>query len=177
MSDPTNLAVGPNNARDMKVRFALPGAIMPDNIGGLRLRWALSHDQGQQYVQFTSFQRVPDIYYYGYSYHVSQARSAAAPTRVRTRERCLPVRPPPSCEVYGGVAVAAVVDEGDSRRASPRRFGSSSSGATPELAPADGTLSGSSLFFNQKIFYFHVAHAFVLFAAVFVAGISSIVFL
>ena len=34
-----------------------------------------------------------------------------------------------------------------------------------------GRLAGSSLFFNQKIFYFHVAHAIVLFAAVFVAGI------
>ena len=42
---------------------------------------------------------------------------------------------------------------------------------------ADGRLDGSSLFFNQKIFYFHVAHAFMLFAAVFVAGIASIVFL
>ena len=41
----------------------------------------------------------------------------------------------------------------------------------------DGTLNTSSLFFNQKIFYFHVAHAFMLFAAVFVAGVSSILFL
>jgi heme exporter protein C len=41
----------------------------------------------------------------------------------------------------------------------------------------DGTLNGSSLFFNQKIFYFHVAHAFMLFAAVFVAGLASIAFL
>ena len=41
----------------------------------------------------------------------------------------------------------------------------------------DGRLSGSSLFFNYKIFFFHVAHAFVLFTAVFVAGISSIGFL
>ncbi len=40
-----------------------------------------------------------------------------------------------------------------------------------------GHLNGSSLFFNQKIFYFHVAHAFVLFTAVFVSGISSIVYL
>ncbi|HUJ58542.1 MAG TPA: cytochrome c biogenesis protein CcsA [Kofleriaceae bacterium] len=40
-----------------------------------------------------------------------------------------------------------------------------------------GRLNGSSLFFNQKIFYFHVAHAFVLFTAVFVAGVSSIGFL
>jgi heme exporter protein C len=41
----------------------------------------------------------------------------------------------------------------------------------------DGRLNGSSLFFNQKIFYFHVGHAMLLFVAVFVSGISSIVFL
>ena len=52
-----------------------------------------------------------------------------------------------------------------------------------EVAPlqygytADGHLNGSSLFWNQKIFYWHVAHAFWLFGAVFVAGLSSIVFL
>jgi heme exporter protein C len=40
-----------------------------------------------------------------------------------------------------------------------------------------GRLAGSSLFFNQKIFYFHIAHALVLFTAVFVSGICSIVFL
>jgi len=38
-------------------------------------------------------------------------------------------------------------------------------------------LNGSSLFFNQKIMYFHVGHAFWLFMAVFVSGGSSIVFL
>jgi len=42
---------------------------------------------------------------------------------------------------------------------------------------AEGRLNASSLFFNQKIFYFHVAHAFMLFAAVGVAGVASIVFL
>jgi heme exporter protein C len=41
----------------------------------------------------------------------------------------------------------------------------------------NGALNGSSLFYNQKIFYFHVAHAFVLFTTVGIAGISSIVFL
>src|SRR5215831_7914150 len=41
----------------------------------------------------------------------------------------------------------------------------------------DGKLNGSSLFFNQKIFYFHVGHAFWLFGAVFVSGLSSIGFL
>jgi heme exporter protein C len=33
------------------------------------------------------------------------------------------------------------------------------------------------LFFNQKIFYFHVAHAFLMFAAVGVCGIGSVAFL
>lgn len=42
---------------------------------------------------------------------------------------------------------------------------------------AEGRLNGSSLFFNQKIFYFHVPHAFMLFAAVVVAGITSAMFL
>lgn len=41
----------------------------------------------------------------------------------------------------------------------------------------DGKLNGSSLFFNQKIFYFHTGHAFWLFGAVGVSGVSSIVFL
>lgn len=41
----------------------------------------------------------------------------------------------------------------------------------------DGRLAGSSLFFNQKIFYFHIAHAIMLFTAVFVSGICSILFL
>lgn len=42
---------------------------------------------------------------------------------------------------------------------------------------AEGRLNGSSLFYNQKIFYFHVAQAFMLFAAVFVAGTTSAIFL
>ena len=42
---------------------------------------------------------------------------------------------------------------------------------------ADGSLVGTSLFYNQKIFYFHVAHAFWLFGSVFVAGVASIVYL
>ena len=33
------------------------------------------------------------------------------------------------------------------------------------------------LFLNQKIFYFHVAHAFMLFTAVFVAGLCSVAYL
>jgi heme exporter protein C len=52
-----------------------------------------------------------------------------------------------------------------------------------EVAPiqygftADGHLNGSSLFFNQKIFYFHVGHAFMLFVAVGLAGVTSAIFL
>jgi heme exporter protein C len=41
----------------------------------------------------------------------------------------------------------------------------------------DGSLHGSSLFYNQKIFYFHTALAFGLFVSVFVGGAASIVFL
>ena len=41
----------------------------------------------------------------------------------------------------------------------------------------DGKLNGSSLFFNQKIFYFHTAHAMLLIGAVVMAGLCSIVFL
>ena len=42
---------------------------------------------------------------------------------------------------------------------------------------ADGKLNGSSLFFNQKIFYFHTAHAMLMIVAVITAGVSSILFL
>jgi heme exporter protein C len=41
----------------------------------------------------------------------------------------------------------------------------------------DGKLNGSSLFFNQKIFYFHTAHAMVLLAACAVSGVCAIGFL
>src|SRR5215813_15619793 len=41
----------------------------------------------------------------------------------------------------------------------------------------DGKLNGSSLFFNQKIFYFHTAHAMLMIVAVVSAGVASILFL
>jgi heme exporter protein C len=41
----------------------------------------------------------------------------------------------------------------------------------------DGKLNGSSLFFNQKIFYFHTAHAMLMIVAVASAGVASILFL
>src|ERR1041384_6294185 len=40
-----------------------------------------------------------------------------------------------------------------------------------------GRLNGSSLFFNQKIFFFHTAHAMLMIVAVAVAGVSSLLFL
>ena len=42
---------------------------------------------------------------------------------------------------------------------------------------ADDKLNGSSLFFNQKIFFFHTPHSMLLIVAVVVAGLSSILFL
>jgi heme exporter protein C len=45
------------------------------------------------------------------------------------------------------------------------------------LQVSTGQARGSSLFFNQKIFFFHVAHAFMLFMAVFVSGVASGLFL
>jgi heme exporter protein C len=42
---------------------------------------------------------------------------------------------------------------------------------------ADNKLNGSSLFFNQKIFYFHTAHAMLMIIAVVMAGVYSILFL
>jgi heme exporter protein C len=70
----------------------------------------------------------------------------------------------------------------------------SSSGATSMLVPALTLLAATGfalcvwqifvvtpvadiLFFNQKIFYFHVPNAFMLFISVFVCGFSSVVFL
>jgi heme exporter protein C len=41
----------------------------------------------------------------------------------------------------------------------------------------DGKLNGSSLFFNQKIFYFHTAHAMLMIIAVVCAGVASILYL
>jgi len=41
----------------------------------------------------------------------------------------------------------------------------------------DGKLNGSSLFFNQKILYFHTAHAMLMILAVVSAGVASILYL
>lgn len=42
---------------------------------------------------------------------------------------------------------------------------------------AEGRLNGSSLFYNQKIFFFHTAQALCMFVAVFVSGAASIAYL
>lgn len=41
----------------------------------------------------------------------------------------------------------------------------------------DGKLNGSSLFFNQKLFYFHTAHAMLMLIAAMMAGAASIAYL
>src|SRR6266436_2014349 len=41
----------------------------------------------------------------------------------------------------------------------------------------DGKVNGSSLFFNQKIFFLHTAHAILLIIAVIVSAVSALVFL
>ena len=55
----------------------------------------------------------------------------------------------------------------------PTQFGYKSAAVDPRHFGLDG----SSLFFNHKIFYYHVPHAFMLFLAVFIAGICSVQFL
>jgi hypothetical protein len=65
----------PGEATRIELVYALPANVEPDDIASLRLRWTLEHDDGQRYVQFTDFQRVPEevttgvVYYdpiYGY---------------------------------------------------------------------------------------------------------------
>jgi hypothetical protein len=48
------------DGRTVELHFAMPAPIDPDSIGGLRMRWGLGYDDGQRYVQFTEFQRVPE---------------------------------------------------------------------------------------------------------------------
>jgi hypothetical protein len=57
------LTVPPGEAATFQLAFAIQPSIDPDSIGGLRLRWALQHDDGRRYVQFTDFQRVPEPTY------------------------------------------------------------------------------------------------------------------
>ena len=49
--------------------------------------------------------------------------------------------------------------------------------AADPLNPQRGVPSPASLFFNQKIFYYHVANAFMLFMAVFTCGVCSVGYL
>lgn len=65
----------PGEATRVELVYALAANVDPDAIGSLRLRWAVEHDDGHRYVQFTDFRRVPEavttgvVYYdpiYGY---------------------------------------------------------------------------------------------------------------
>lgn len=60
--DRAGLVVAPNETGVVSLDFALPAEVKPDEIGNLRLRWAVAHDDGRRYVQFTDFQRVRQPY-------------------------------------------------------------------------------------------------------------------
>ena len=49
--------VGPRGASMMKLRFELPVALAPSEVGALRFRWGVIRADGERYVQFTEFRR------------------------------------------------------------------------------------------------------------------------
>lgn len=51
------LTVAPASAATYELTFAMPQGVDPDHVGNLRLRWALLHDGGERYMQFTDFRR------------------------------------------------------------------------------------------------------------------------
>ena len=66
--DPAMFRVEPGHARDVPLQCALPSSVRPNDIGSLRLRWALEQDGGPSYVQFTEFARVQQpVYVSGYA--------------------------------------------------------------------------------------------------------------
>jgi hypothetical protein len=56
-----NAVVVPGETQTLRLEYAMTGA-KPDDIGSMRLRWGVVHDDGRQYVQFTDFRRVEDRY-------------------------------------------------------------------------------------------------------------------
>lgn len=89
------MIVAPHETETVRLDYAL--AAKPDDIGSMRLRWGVLHDDGRQYVQFTDFKRVEEptyvadgvVYYdpvwgfydpffygppYGYGHHVPIGR-------------------------------------------------------------------------------------------------------
>jgi hypothetical protein len=70
--------IRPGTASTIGLVFTLPNDVDPDDIGTIRMRWALTHTNGTRCVQFTDFQRVTDPEVYGYG-----ARSYGLPSRRR----------------------------------------------------------------------------------------------
>ena len=52
----------PGEASTIHLDFELPVQIDPVQLGSVRLRWGIEHDDGRQYVQFTDFRRVREVY-------------------------------------------------------------------------------------------------------------------
>jgi hypothetical protein len=57
-SPDASLVVPPNESGVIRLVYQLQ--VSPDDIGSMRLRWAVLHDDGKRYVQFTDFRRVRD---------------------------------------------------------------------------------------------------------------------
>jgi hypothetical protein len=55
-----SLMVPPGEAETIQLRFAMTVPVDPDDMATMRLRWALDQGDGQRYVQFTEFQRIPE---------------------------------------------------------------------------------------------------------------------
>lgn len=60
IADRGTLTVPPGEASTFRLRYELPVALDPDDLGALRLRWALLQRDGEQHLQFTDFRRRPE---------------------------------------------------------------------------------------------------------------------
>ena len=56
------LYVPPRETGQIRLEYVIPADVDPDDIGSLRLRWAVAHDDGRRYVQFTDFRRIREQY-------------------------------------------------------------------------------------------------------------------
>jgi hypothetical protein len=58
------LDVAANETGMIQLEYVIDANVKPDDLGSMRLRWAINHDDGRQYVQFTDFRRVREQYAY-----------------------------------------------------------------------------------------------------------------
>jgi hypothetical protein len=68
-SETASVFVPPGEAATIELLFGWGHEIAPDDIGRLRLRWVVDHDDAQRYVQFTELRRVREVYTPGYVYY------------------------------------------------------------------------------------------------------------